>query len=60
MKYHLLEIILEGDPQKQGTIYKRLITMLTRYIVPRIPGASFVRKKGAKTNKYSLPKQGCL
>ncbi len=54
MKYRLLEIILEEDPQKQATAYGRLITTLTRYIVPRIEGRSFVRKKG-RENEQVLP-----
>jgi hypothetical protein len=60
MKYRLLEIILEEDPKKQATAYGRLITTLTRYIVPRIEGRSFVRKKVAKTNKYCPSKRRCL
>ena len=60
MTYRLLEMILEEDPQKQATAYGRLVTRLTRYIVPRIEGRSFVRKKGATTNKYSPSKRRCL
>ncbi len=60
LKYRLWEIIVEEDPQKQARAYKRLVTRLTRYIVPRIEGRSFGRKLGAKTNKYSPSKRRCL
>ncbi len=60
MKDRLIAFIMEEHPHQQAVAYAQSIIELTHNIVPKSPGRSFPRKKGAKATKYLLTKRRCL
>lgn len=60
LKNSLVLMLLEEQPEKRTSIFRRVMQEILRSKVPIRPGRSFKRDTVLKANKYSLNKKRCL